>query len=115
MSTQVNVVTPATSADYDSGWIKDDNNNDHREIFKHGLGVLPGRISLYFSVDQKVAYVATSGTRSEMGFNPEGLSCDETDVTMWIARGANLFNTVDFDSGKWVGHTTGFWRVLAWK
>jgi len=107
----------ATAADYDSGWISDNNSSDHEKSFEHHLGVVPSRITVYFSADQLLAFVATSNTSSQLSFNPEGVCCDDKYVRMWITERANLFDTIDFinNIGHWVGRTRGYWRVFAWR
>ena len=34
---------------WDSGWVEDDNKNNHRTSFEHNLNYLPEHITLYFS------------------------------------------------------------------
>jgi hypothetical protein len=109
--------TSLSNADYDSGWVADNNSTQHVTPFAHKLGNTPRLITIEFSPggdSSDVFPIMWSWTYGSSG-NPVTVQMTTENVLLHIWSGAPLHGVWDGRTGVWNNYANGYWRVRAWK
>lgn len=103
--------------DYDSGWVADNRSTNHRTVFTHNLGVIPSRVTIWFSPSEphQVVYpLLWSWTPGNSG-NPVTVELSATRLVLGIWSGDPLHGVWRGDLVQWTYYDSGYWRVLLWR
>ncbi|MEM9140683.1 MAG: hypothetical protein AAGB15_12730 [Pseudomonadota bacterium] len=101
----------------ESGWIFDDNRDDHATTWRHGLGVVPRAISILFTPDPgqgRVMPVIWSWHDVNAG-NPISVEMGRRAVRLLIHRNAPLHGLWDIDSQRWTHFKEGYWKIIVYR
>ncbi|MCQ9207924.1 MAG: hypothetical protein NG712_00880 [Omnitrophica bacterium] len=99
--------------DYDSGWVADNRNTSHTTTYNHNLGVLPSKISIWFSPTNPPTRIYPL-VWPHTAENPVSTDMDENQFRMHIYGPYSLHKSwVTPDT--WTNYDSGFYRVRIWK
>ncbi len=99
----------------DSGWLPASSRTSNILTFNHGLGAPPLRVHVQFSptAEGAIVYPVTANWSSDTTGNPVTIAVDRESVRLHIWDGAPLRGVFNPQSGGWVRHQAGFFRIVA--
>ena len=103
--------------DYDSGWVADNRNTNHRTLFRHELGVIPSQMTIFFSPSEshETVYPLLWPWGEDRSGNPVTVEVNSTQLVLNIWSGRHLHGAWRGDTDQWIHYDFGYWRVLLWR
>ncbi len=108
---------PSNAPNYDSGWLSDNNNANHKTTVTHNLNSIPSRIEVWFATSSTptTVYPLTWSWEQDHSGNPVTVDMTSTTATLHIFNNAPLHGTWNASTGTWTYYKSGYWRVLLWR